>query len=349
MIPAFRWFGPDDRIPLRYIRQIPGVTDIVGSLFDIPAGEIWPLERITDLRDQVEAAGLRLRVIESIPVHEDIKRGAGERDRWIENYATSIRHVATVGVEVLCYNFMPVFDWIRTSLATVLPDGSTTLSYHPKELTQLLDPSKGLDLPAWIRYDPDELKTLLDGYQEVDNDGLWTNLEYFLTRIVPVAEESGVRLAIHPDDPPWPVLGLPRIIHGREGVRRLLDLVDSPANGITFCAGSLAEDPAFDVLETLREFVQRGRVHFMHLRNIEHLEEGGFREVATGAPEGALDMVALLRCLKENGFQGPIRPDHGRLIWDEDVQGGYGLYDRALGIMYLQGVWEGIRTGSQEN
>jgi mannonate dehydratase len=245
-------------------------------------------------------------------------------------------------VRVLCYNFMPVFDWMRTDLALRLPDGSTALAYDDAVLgTRDLGLGTG-DLPGWAAvYGADELRTLLAAYREVDAERLWDNLGYFLERVVPVAEEAGVRMAIHPDDPPWPIFGLPRIICRGADLERLLKLVDRPANGVTFCTGSLGALPENDLPAMVRRIGPR--IHFAHCRNVRITGDRKFHE--TPHPSGDIDLAAVLRALRDMGFAGPMRPDHGRMIWGERGRPGYGLYDRALGATYLQGLWEGLTNG----
>ncbi|PYO77402.1 MAG: mannonate dehydratase [Gemmatimonadetes bacterium] len=340
---TFRWFGLRDSIPLAYIRQIPAVRGIVSALFEIPVGEAWTLDRLARLRAEVEDHGMTLEVIESVPVHEDIKLGRPTRDRLIDNYCESIRNMGRAGVRVLCYNFMPVFDWMRTELAHPLVDGSTALAYDDAALTKV-DLSRGTaDLPGWATaYSASELDGLLDSYSSVDGKKLWENLGYFLERVVPVAASSRVRLALHPDDPPWSIFGLPRIITSGAALERVIGIVDDPANGITFCAGSLAADAGNDLVDIIQCIGGRERIHFAHCRNIRRTGVRSFEETAHPSDHGDIDMRAVLTALHEAGFDGPIRSDHGRMIWGESGQPGYGLYDRALGAMYLQGLWEGI-------
>jgi mannonate dehydratase len=336
---TFRWFGPDDPVRLEHIRQIPGVTGIVSALHEISPGDSWPLESLERLVERVTTAGLDLTVVESIPVHEDIKLGRASRDRLIENYCTSVRNVGGVGVSVVCYNFMPIFDWARTSLDMRLPDGSTTLAFSDGDLSRI-DLSRGAGtLPGWASsYTPSEVGVLLAAYRDVDSERLWENLGYFLERVVPVAADAGVRMAIHPDDPPWSIFGLPRIITDAAALARLVALVDNDANGITFCTGSLGSLMENDLPAMIRQFASR--IHFAHCRNVRITGAGEFYE--TPHPFGNVDMRAVLLALRESGFDGPIRPDHGRMIWNETGRPGYGLYDRALGAMYLQGLWEGL-------
>jgi mannonate dehydratase len=343
---TFRWFGPRDTIPLTYIRQIPAVRGIVGALFDIPIGEPWPLDRVESLREEVEAHGMPLAVVESIPVHEDIKLGRPTRDRLIDNYCESVRSLGRAGVSVLCYNFMPVFDWMRTNLALRLADGSTALSYDDPALANI-DLSRGTaDLPGWATaYSGEDLRKLLDGYRSVNEEKLWDNFSYFLERVVPVAAASGVRMALHPDDPPWSIFGLPRIITDGAALERVTNIVDDPANGITFCTGSLAAHPKNDLPAMIRAIGGKGRIHFAHCRNIKRTGPRSFQETAHPSEFGDVDMRAVLTALSDTGFTGPIRSDHGRMIWGETGQAGYGLHDRALGAMYLHGLCEGIADG----
>ena len=343
MYTTFRWFGEQDAIPLEHIRQIPGVRGIVGALYDVAVGEEWPQASLERLQARIEAAGLAFSVVESIPVHEDIKLGRPSRDRLIENYRRSVRHVGALGIPVLCYNFMPIFDWTRTALAMRLEDGSTTLAYDHAAL-QRIDLSRGTgDLPGWATaYDATQLQALLAAYREVDAERLWENLAYFLEGVVPAAEEAGVRLAIHPDDPPWSIFGLPRIITNGAALDRLVGLVDSPANGVTFCTGSLGALPENDLPAMVRRLGERGRIHFMHCRNVKVTGERRFHESPHPGAFGSVDMRGVLRALRDTGYQGPLRPDHGRMIWGERGRPGYGLHDRALGAMYLQGLWEGL-------
>jgi mannonate dehydratase len=343
---TFRWFGPRDPIPLAYIRQIPAVRGIVGALFDIPVGEAWPLERIAALREEVERHGMSLAVVESIPVHEDIKLGRPTRDALIDNYCESVRNMGRAGVPVLCYNFMPVFDWTRTDLARRLDDGSTALAFDEAALAKI-DLSRGTaDLPGWATaYTADQLKKLLAAYSSVSEDKLWDNFAYFLERVVPVAASSGVRMALHPDDPPWSIFRLPRIIVDGAALERVTNIVDNPANGITFCGGSLAANPKNDLASIIRGLGAKGRVHFAHCRNIKRTGTHSFQETAHPSGIGDIDMRAVLTALHDTGFAGPIRSDHGRMIWGEEGQPGYGLHDRALGAMYLHGLWEGITGG----
>jgi mannonate dehydratase len=340
---TFRWFGPTDPIPLAYIRQIPGVTGVVSALYDTPVGDPWPRASLERLAEQVGAAGLSLAVVESIPVHEDIKLGRPTRERLADAWCESLRHVAAIGVPVVCYNFMPVFDWMRSNLALRLPDGSTALAFDDDELARV-DLSYGTrHLPGWAAaYDAAELGALVDAYRRVSTDQLWENLAFFLERVVPVAASVGVRLAIHPDDPPWSIFGLPRIVTTGAALERITKLVPDPANGVTVCTGSLGADPTNDLPAIIRDLGRAGRIHFMHCRNVKRTGEHRFHESPHPSAFGSIDMLDVMRALRDVGYTGPMRPDHGRMIWGETGRPGYGLYDRALGAMYLQGLWEGV-------
>ena len=286
---------------------------------------------------------MSLEVIESVPVHEDIKLGLPTRDWYIDNYCESVQNIGRAGVRVLCYNFMPVFDWMRTELARPLSDGSTALAYEDSALTRIDLSSGTAELPGWATaYSAREMEALLDAYRSVDEKKLWENLAHFLERVVPVAASSRVKMALHPDDPPWSIFGLPRIITSGAALERVINIVDDAANGITFCAGSLAADAGNDLAEIIHCLGRRGRIHFAHCRNIKRTGVRSFQETAHPSDQGDIDMRAVLSALSEAGFNGPIRSDHGRMIWGETGQPGYGLYDRALGAMYLHGLWEGI-------
>jgi mannonate dehydratase len=343
---SFRWYGESDPVSLEYIRQIPGLHGIVSAIYDVPVGEIWPMEKILALKARIEGQGLAFEVVESVPVHEDIKLGRPTRDVLIANYQQNIRNLASCGVRVICYNFMPVFDWTRTVLDRRMADGSTTLAFSTHDVEQI-DVSQGIALPGWdASYRPEELKALLAAYESLGEENLWRNLTTFLEAIIPVAQEVGMRMAIHPDDPPRPIFGLPRIVKDRADLTRLLKIVDLPANGLTLCSGSLGAGPENDVEALVREFGAVGRIHFAHLRNIRVTPRGDFEETAHASACGSLDMAAIVRAYHEVGFDGYVRPDHGRMIWGETGKPGYGLYDRALGAVYLNGLWEATEKGS---
>ncbi|MYN11746.1 mannonate dehydratase [Pusillimonas sp. TS35] len=339
---TFRWYGESDPVKLAYIRQIPGMYGIVSAVYDVPVGEVWPIASLVALRARIEAAGLKFEVVESVPVHEDIKLGKPGRDRYIENFKQNIRHCAAAGVKVICYNFMPVFDWTRTEMAKVLPDGSTTLAFDAEQVAAI-DPEQGISLPGWdASYRPEQLKGLLDEYKNVDEDALWRNLEYFLKAIIPVAEEAGVRMAMHPDDPPRPIFGLPRIVKNHDDLQRLVDIVDSPSNGLTLCSGSLGADLCNNIPALVRKFGGMGRIHFAHIRNVSVQPDGTFYESSHLSCEGSLDLAEIVKAYHDVGGEVYVRPDHGRMIWGESGKPGYGLYDRALGAVYINGLWEAV-------
>lgn len=338
---SFRWYGADDAVTLKYIRQIPNMHSIVTAIYDVPVGEVWSEESILACKAQVEKAGLHFDVIESVPVHEDIKMGLPTRQKYIDNYKENIRRLSKAGVKVICYNFMPVFDWTRTQLDKELEDGSTALVYYMDQLEKM-DPLTGeLSLPGWdSSYTKDQMAEIFAKYAEIDEEKLWSNLEYFLKEIIPVAEECDVLMAIHPDDPPYPIFGLPRIITKEENLDRFLKLVDSKYNGLTFCTGSLGSASFNDIVKMVDKYSAMGRIHFMHIRNVKLMEDGSFEESAHYSPCGSLDIVEIVKALHKNHYTGYVRPDHGRMIWGETGRPGYGLYDRALGAMYLTGIWE---------
>ncbi len=340
---SFRWYGPDDPISLRYISQIPNMHSIVTAVYDVPPGELWSRESIAALKKDTEDAGLHFEVIESVPVHEDIKLGKPTRDRYIANYQENIRRLGEAGIRCICYNFMPVFDWTRTQLDKMAADGSTSLVYYKDQLEKM-DPLTGeLSLPGWdASYTKESLAAVFAEYAKITEEDLWKNLQYFLEAVIPVAEEAGINMAIHPDDPPWPIFGLPRIITCEENLDRFLKLVDSPANGLTFCTGSLGCSAKNDIPHMVDKYSAMGRIHFMHVRNVKILPDGSFEETGHLSANGSLDIVAIMKALHKNGFDGYLRPDHGRMIWGETGKPGYGLFDRALGAAYLNGIWEAL-------
>ncbi|MEF2246842.1 mannonate dehydratase [Paenibacillus sp. IITD108] len=344
---TFRWFGEgNDPVPLEYIRHIPGTDGIVWALHDIPVGEVWPIEKIQAVKAQADAAGLHTDVVESVNVHEDIKLGLPARDQYIANYKETIKNLATIGVKVICYNFMPVFDWLRTDLFKELEDGSTALFYEssridnidPFVLVEQINADRSMTMPGWEPERLQHLAKLFEAYREVTPEKLWDNLKYFLDEIVPVAAEHGMAMAIHPDDPPWPIFGLPRIINTQESLRRLVSLHDHPANGITLCSGSLGANPANDIVAMIHEF--KDRIHFAHIRNVRVYDNGDFIETSHRTQDGTVDIAGIMKAYYDIGFTGYARPDHGRHIWGEKCRPGYGLYDRGLGIMHLWGLWD---------
>ena len=313
---SFRWYGEQDPVSLEYISQIPAMRSVVSAVYSVPVGEIWPMEEILKIKKACEDHGLIFDIVESVPVHEDIKLGKPTRDKYIEVYCQNIRNLSKAGVKVICYNFMPVFDWLRSDLSHVNADGSTSLVYRDETVLGM-DPRKGdLSLPGWdSSYTKEGLGALLEEYKSVDEEKLWENMEYFLKGIIPTCEECDVKMAIHPDDPPWGIFGLPRVITCEENLDRFLKLVDSPYNGLTFCTGSLGVDPKNDIPSMVRKYSAMDRIPFMHIRNIKFTGERDFDETAHKTEYGSLDIYGIVKALVETGFDGYIRPDHGRMIW----------------------------------
>lgn len=351
---TFRWYGEGrDSVTLQNIRQIPGCTGLMGLLDDKAAGEVWPEEEIKAYIDHVHAAGLECEVIESVNVHEDIKMGLPSRDKYIENYCTSIRSLAKYGVKVIVYNFMPVFDWLRTDLARVIPeDGSNSLYFDEKELGEMTpleivrrtaENSNGFSLPGWEPERLADLERVLKLYESIDEEKLLENYKYFLDGIIPTCEEVGIRMACHPDDPGWKIFGLPRIAHDQVGFDKIVALHDSPANAICLCTGSLGSNVENDIPAMVRHFGLMDRIACLHVRNVKHLgSDRCFRESAHLSSTGDLDMFTIMKAVYDTCPDTYIRPDHGRMIWGEVGRPGYGLYDRALGLTYLNGLWEAI-------
>lgn len=343
---TMRWFGERDTVSLQNIAQVPVVRGIVGTMEGKDAYTVWSQGDFELLRRQVESHDLSLDVIESIPVAEEIKKGTERRDALIDIFCESVRNMGRAGIPVLCYNFMPVFDWVRTDERFTLADGSFSTAYRHSDMLNY-DLSHGIDArAAWVRgYTGEELRSVLDEYRQIDEDRLFENFAYFLRRVVPVAEEAGVFLALHPDDPPWPVFGLPRIVRDTKSIQRILDVVDSPHHGLTFCTGSLGASPDNDLPAMIRQFA--GRINFAHVRNVELIGDKSFVEVAHSDAKGNVDIPRVMQALKDTGYTGPLRPDHGRMIWGETGRAGYGLYDRALAAMYLYGVWQGLEASDR--
>ncbi|MDD4368785.1 MAG: mannonate dehydratase [Oscillospiraceae bacterium] len=351
---TFRWYGSDsDKITLQEIRQIPGMSGIMGVLDYKAAGEPWEEAEVKAYIDEVHAAGLACEVIESVNVHEDIKLGLPTRDRYIENYITSIRNLARYGVKVIIYNFMPVLDWLRTDLARLIPeDGSNSLYFDEADLGDLTpveivartaQQSNGFTLPGWEPERLADLQKVLEQYQQVDEAKLLENFKYFLDAVIPVCEEVGVRLACHPDDPGWPIFGLPRIAHDQAGYDKIIALHDSKANTACLCTGSLGSNVNNDIPAIIRHFGKLDRIGAMHVRNVKHLgSPRRFRESAHLSSTGDLDMYEIMKAIYDTCPDTYVRPDHGRMIWDEVGRPGYGLFDRALGATYLNGLWEAI-------
>lgn len=338
---TFRWYGDDDPVTLDKIRQIPRMTGIVSAVYDVKPGGVWSEESINAIKQKAEAKGLEFEVVESVPVPEDIKLGNEKAPELIENYCENVRRLGKAGVKCICYNFMPVFDWLRSELEHAQPDGANALAYDD-ETVKSMDPSSGdLSLPGWdASYKPEELGALIKAYKELGEEGLWKNLAAFLEAVIPVAERAGVNMAIHPDDPPWGMFGLPRIITCKENIQRMFDIVPSKNNGLTLCTGSLGANPDNDLVDMARSFADR--IHFAHIRNIKFDGYRRFEEVGHATECGSLPIYDIVKALVESGFDGYVRPDHGRMIWGEKGRYGYGLFDRALGAAYLNGLFEAI-------
>jgi len=350
MIMTLRWYGTGyDTVTLGQIRQIPGVRGVISTLYGTKPGEIWEREAIASLKSEIEDAGLALSGIESVNVHDAIKTGSPERDGYIANYIETLRRLGEADVHMVCYNFMPVFDWTRTELARKRADGSTVLAYT-QAAVDALDPEKmfasiasdtnGSVMPGWEPDRMERVKELFAMYSDVDEEKLFANLVYFLKAIMPVCNEFDIKMAIHPDDPAWSVFGLPRIITTKEKILRMMKAVDDPHNGVTFCSGSYGTNPDNDLPDMIRSL--KGRIHFAHVRNLKFNSRDDFEEAAHLSSDGSFDMYEIVKALYDIGFDGPIRPDHGRMIWDEKAMPGYGLYDRALGAAYINGLWEAI-------
>ncbi|MBQ1378440.1 MAG: mannonate dehydratase, partial [Erysipelotrichaceae bacterium] len=301
------------------------------------------------LKKEVEDAGLHIAGIESVNVSDAIKTGSKDRDKDIDTYIECLRNLGEEDIHLVCYNFMPVFDWTRTELARQREDGSTVLAYTQKAVDELV-PEKmfesiasdmnGTVMPGWEPERMAKVKELFELYKDIDNEKLFENLVYFLKAIMPVCNEYDIKMAIHPDDPAWSVFGLPRIIINKENILRMMKAVDDAHNGVTFCAGSYGTNLQNDLPDMIRSL--KGRIHFAHVRNLKFHSPDNFEEAAHLSEDGNFDMYEIVKALHDIGFEGPIRPDHGRMIWDEVAMPGYGLYDRALGAAYICGLWEAI-------
>jgi mannonate dehydratase len=386
MEQCWRWFGPDDVVTLAQARQA-GATGIVNSLHQIPYGVVWSVEEIEKRQAIVRAdksLGLEWRVVESLPIHESVKIGEGDLEPIFENYRQSMRNLAACGLEVICYNFMPVLDWTRTELAHKLPGGGTALRFNLHEyvaLDHFMLKRKGADeghsaevmdrarawfdkssqadrdrllssvmagLPgAFDRYDLPGLARILERYAGMTHDKLRANLKRFLDAIIPTAEEVGIRMCIHPDDPPRSLFGLPRICSTEDDIAYILGCVDSPANGLTLCSGSLGANPKNDVPGIARRFADK--IWFAHLRNVAKDPDGSFMEAEHLG--GDTDMVALVDVLMAEeqrrkaaglaAWQIPMRPDHGHELLDDVGKGsfpGYPAVGRLRGLAELRGV-----------
>ncbi len=347
---GFRWYGENgDTIPLKNVRQIPGINGIVGTLLNKLPGDVWEVSEIQELKVSVEKEELELLGIESVAIHDAIKAGTPERDQYIENYIQTIKNLSKCGVHMICYSFKPIFGWAKTNLSYENSDGSSSLVYDQAvvdnmeagDMYKLIhSQSKGFRLPGWEKDRLKKFNTLVETYEGVTEEVLFDNLKYFLQKIIPVCEEMDVKMAIHPDDPPWEIFDFPRITKNLEDLKKILSIIDSPYNGITLCTGSLGADPDNDLVKIVHEVGDR--INFVHFRNVEFLGKRKFKETAHLSTEGSLDMYAIMKALVDVGFDGVVRPDHGRTIWGEVAMPGYGLYDRAMGITYMQGLHEAI-------
>lgn len=385
MQKTWRWFGKGDKITLPMLKQI-GVEGIVTALHHIPNGEVWSFEAITEMKQYIESFGLKWSVVESLPVSESIKYGGAQRDELIENYKISLANLGRAGITTVCYNFMPVIDWIRTDLAHPWADGTSSLyfdkirfayfdckilnreraesDYTAEELRQVDELDRTI-----TQAEKDELvdtiivktqgfvngnikegdqnpvaifKRLLQLYNGIDRDGLRENLRYFLAAIMPVCEEWGINMCIHPDDPPYQVLGLPRIVTSAEDIDWFLQAVDNPHNGLTFCAGSLSAGLHNDVPQLARRFASR--THFVHLRSTNATPDGNFIEASH--LEGRGHLVDLVRIFEKERADLPMRVDHGRLMLDDADKGynpGYSFHGRMLALAQVEGMMAVVR------
>ena len=319
---TMRWYGKKhDTVTLEQIRQICYVKGIITTLYEKLPGEVWTLDEILAMKKEVEDAGLHLAGIESVNVSDAIKTGSPDRDKDIENYIKTLENL-----------------------------GTTVLAYSQKQIDEL-EPEKmfeaiknemnGSVMPGWEPERMEKVKELFTLYKDFDEDRLFANLKYFLEAIMPVCDKYDINMAIHPDDPSWSVFELPRIISTQKNLKRMMDMVPNKHNGITFCTGSYGTNLNNDLLDTIH--MLKDRIHFAHVRNLRFNDGmGDFEESAHLSSDGAFDIYKILKALHDTGFNGPIRPDHGRMMWGEKAMPGYGLYDRALGSAYLCGLWEAI-------
>ena len=380
MEKTWRWFGKKDKITLPMLRQI-GVEGIVTALHDVPNGEIWTVEAINELKSYIESYGLRWSVVESLPVCEAIKYGGTEREQLIENYKVSLANLGKCGVKTVCYNFMPVIDWIRTDLQYPWPDGTSSLYYDRirfayfdikileregaekdyteeelhkvSELDQVITEKEKDDLidtiivktQGFVNGNIKEgdkepvvlFKRLLTLYKDINRDILRENMCYFLSAIMPVCEEYRVNMCVHPDDPPFQVLGLPRIVTNEEDIAWFLNAVDNPHNGLTFCAGSLSAGAHNDTRELAKKFAKR--THFVHLRSTAAIPEGNFIESSHLSGRGHL--IDLIRIFAKENPGLPMRVDHGRMMLGDEDKGynaGYSFHGRMLALAQVEGM-----------
>ena len=385
MEKTWRWFGPSDKVTLDMLRQI-GVEGIVTSLHSVPIGEIWTVEAIRAVQETIASHGMRWSVVESLPVSEEIKYAGPGRDRLIENYKVSLAHLGQCGIHTVCYNFMPVIDWIRTELEYPLGDGTSSLYFDyirfayfdlkilaregaEKDYTaDTLAKVEALDrvitederrhlvdviivktqgfVNANFRDDDDApvrtFKALMALYDGITKEKLRENLVYFLRAIMPVCEEYGMQMCIHPDDPPMPVLGLPRIVTDEEDIAWMLDAVDNPHNGLTFCAGSLSSGAHNDVVRMARRFAPRTR--FVHLRSCDVFDNGNFIEAPHTA--GRANLVELVRIFEKQDPTLPFRVDHGKTMLGDEKVGynpGYSFHGRMLALGQVEGMMAAVR------
>lgn len=315
---------------------------VVTSVYDKKPGEIWDIESLLKLKEEAGKRDLKMDVIESIPVSEDIKMGSSKRDEHIQAFRKNLELCGQVGVKCVCYNFMPVFDWLRTNMHHQNADYSESLSYSFEDFKKV-DP-KNLHLPGWDEsYSPEELQNLLKIYSNISHEQLFSNLTYFLNSIMDICDKYDINMAIHPDDPPWDVFSLPRIVCCEENIDKMFKEVPNIHNGLTLCTGSLGAGRHNDVPNMAKKYASQHRVHFAHLRNVLYTDDkDSFVEVGHYSNAGSLDMYKIVKNLVDNGFDGYVRPDHGRNIFGEKEKPGYGLFDRALGCAYINGLFEAV-------